>query len=285
MYHSFRKITAFTFSMCCFLASAAGCGDKKPETEIKIPEATIKAADKNFEFVLKDEIKNASLSSGLIQIGNDIFRNGGYYTVGQFMEEYGDRYVYAGGRLDLDGVLVGDEDEAAILLPVNIPYNGDRPYYDIYIRYSNLKAEDGEETKVKDAIVYEIGADVFDYDVFDSIWQPGGIKAFPCGAKQSEITACFEKSGLKEADTSKLFYDFTEKKEYDVYTLKDQYAFKDDSAASCMVCGDEKNLYGVCPVYFYRCIYKDQDKVAKSFWIDRLSSEYADTDDWKKYEG
>lgn len=38
------------------------------------------------------EILDADFSSGLVQIGNDIFKNGGYMTVNEFIAEYGDRY-------------------------------------------------------------------------------------------------------------------------------------------------------------------------------------------------
>ena len=60
---------------------------------------------------------------------------------------------------------------------------------------------------------------------------------------------------MKKSDSKKLFSEFAEKKEYDVYTLNDTYKFKDDGAASCFVRGDEKNLYGVYPIHYYRFVY------------------------------
>lgn len=89
---------------------------------------------------------------------------------------------------------------------------------------------------------------------------------------------------MKKSDSKKLFSEFAEKKEYDVYTLNDTYKFKDDGAASCFVRGDEKNLYGVYPIHYYRFAYDDGSTTAKSFQRDRDLTYYTDTDDWKKYE-
>ena len=43
-------------------------------------------------FPASDEILNADLSSGKIQIANDIFQNGGYITVNDFIAQYGDHW-------------------------------------------------------------------------------------------------------------------------------------------------------------------------------------------------
>lgn len=44
------------------------------------------------QYTPSQEILDADLSSGLVQIGNDIFRNGGYMTINEFLAEYGDKY-------------------------------------------------------------------------------------------------------------------------------------------------------------------------------------------------
>lgn len=84
MYQSLKKhaITAFSLLFC--LISAASCGKKKAVSTTKTEK--LKPRPKTVEYTPTDEIKNAQLSSGLIQIGNDVFRNGGYYTVGQLMK-------------------------------------------------------------------------------------------------------------------------------------------------------------------------------------------------------
>jgi hypothetical protein len=276
------RTAAFVLALSLFIMS--GCGDKK-EKDTRSEESTTAAESIAKEYAPTEEIKNAKLSSGLIQIGDYVFKNGGYYTVGQFVEEYGDKFEHIGGKLDLDGALVGDEEEFAVFKPKEVPLSGNLPLYAISIIYSNLKAEEGHETPLKDAIIYEIGAEMVDYDEFDSIWQPGGIKAFPNTIEQSEIVSCFEGSGLKKSDSKKLFSEFHGKKEYDVYTLNDSYQFKEDGAASCYVRGDEKNLYGVYPIFYYRFAYMEGSTTAKSFQHDRDFAEYTDTDDWKKYEG
>lgn len=276
------RIAALVFALCFGAAAMAGCGDKKESDNQEKPTVS---EIQNKEYAPTEEIKNAELSSGLIQIGDYIFKNGGYYTVGQFMEEYGEKFEHIGGELDLEGTLLGDEEKYAVLMPKDVPMNGNLPLYAISIMYSNLKAEEGQETPTKDAIIYEIGAEMVDYDEFDGIWQPGGIKAFPNSIEQSEIAACFEVNGLKQSDSKNLFSELSEKKEYNVYTLNDSYAFKDNGAASCFVRGDEKNLYGVYPIHYYRFVYKDGSDTAKSFQRDRDLTYYTDTDDWKEYEG
>lgn len=171
-----KKTVAFILALS-LLTSMTGCGDKKKDTITE--EATTTAESVAKEYAPTGEIKNARLSSGLIQIGDYVFKNGGYYTVGQFMEEYGDKFEYIGGEHDLDGVLVGDEDKYTVFMPKDVPMKDNLPLYAVAIMYNNLKAEEGQETPIKDAIIYEIGAEMVDYDEFDSIWQPGGIKAFP----------------------------------------------------------------------------------------------------------
>ena len=102
-----KRILTLSFSFCLCLISTLSCGEKK--AVIKTEKEDLKPRPKLVEYVPTDEIRNASLSSGLIQIGNDVFRNGGYYTVGQLMKEMEGKYELQGG-IDIDGVLVGDEE-------------------------------------------------------------------------------------------------------------------------------------------------------------------------------
>ena len=195
MNHSLKKSKIIAFSLLFCLISAASCGKKKAVSTTKTEK--LKPRPKTVEYTPTDEIKNAQLSSGLIQIGNDVFRNGGYYTVGQLMKELEGKYELKGG-IDPEGVLVGDETKVGQYLPndVQISENG-IPAYDITIYYSNLKAADDEKTPVKDAIVYKISYDVYDYDVFDEIWYPGGIKAFPAEVEFFEIADIIDKKRPK----------------------------------------------------------------------------------------
>lgn len=46
----------------------------------------------NSRLEVSDEIKNAALNSGLVQLNNDVFQRGGYVTVADFVNKYKDRY-------------------------------------------------------------------------------------------------------------------------------------------------------------------------------------------------
>lgn len=52
----------------------------------------VPAATEEETYEPSEEILNASLTSGLVQIGDDIFKEGGYYTVSSFLAEFGDKY-------------------------------------------------------------------------------------------------------------------------------------------------------------------------------------------------
>ena len=270
-----KRILTFSSSFCLCLISAVSCGKKKDVNETE--KGKLKPRPKLVEYAPTEEIKNASLSSGLIQIGNDVFRNGGYYTVGQLMDKLEGKYELQGG-IDIDGVLVGDEEKVGVYLPTDVQISDEGiPAYDIALYYSNMKAEDGEKTPVKDAIVYKISYDVFDYDVFDEIWQPGAIKAFPAEIEFSEIADVYEKNGLKKVDSERLFIDCSKSREYNVYTENNNYAGQNKSAASAMICGSEKNLYGVYPIFYYEFAYEEDSKKVLSFqWDDVFSTFYSD---------
>lgn len=59
------------------------------ETNSSNPTSSTPTEEK---FAVTDEIKNAALGSGFIQLNNDIFQRGGYITVADFVEKYKDSY-------------------------------------------------------------------------------------------------------------------------------------------------------------------------------------------------
>jgi len=73
------RIAAFLFAVCLGSAAMTACGDSKDSknTGSKSVEAT-------------DEIKNVPLNSGCIQIGDTVFRTGGYMTAAEFVELEGE---------------------------------------------------------------------------------------------------------------------------------------------------------------------------------------------------
>lgn len=55
-----------------------------------VPTETSEPED--IKFAMTNEIKNADLDSGLIQLNNEVFQQGGYITVADFVEKYNDTY-------------------------------------------------------------------------------------------------------------------------------------------------------------------------------------------------
>ena len=95
-------------AMC---ASLAGCA--KEEEKPKLTESNIEShlesvfgnnsnnnppsqdsttSESEIKYEMTDEIKNAALDSGFIQINNEVFQQGGYITVADFVEKYKDSY-------------------------------------------------------------------------------------------------------------------------------------------------------------------------------------------------
>ncbi|MCR5122457.1 MAG: hypothetical protein K6B74_08560, partial [Ruminococcus sp.] len=71
-------------------------------------EETTSSAEKKEGYEPCQEILDADFTSGLIQIGNDVFKCGGYLTVSDLVEQYGDRYDF---DVDLNKTLADDETE------------------------------------------------------------------------------------------------------------------------------------------------------------------------------
>lgn len=102
-----------TLALC---AAMTGCGDSKSKNPEDINEKEAEQALSSFEaeygntsnsqsdtdssedepkkivYAPTQEILDADFGSGLIQIGNDVFQQGGYITVAELVEQYSDRY-------------------------------------------------------------------------------------------------------------------------------------------------------------------------------------------------
>lgn len=62
------------------------------ETTDETPVESIQDASTELRYMPTEEILNSPLSSGVVQIGNDFFKVGGFLTVEQFISEYSDKY-------------------------------------------------------------------------------------------------------------------------------------------------------------------------------------------------
>lgn len=123
------KQFAAVVSAAAVMLALAGCGkeETKPEPGGQMTESRLESLlenDPNFDpfeeskapevsepvssvpaeetYEMTDEIKNAAFDSGLVQINNDVFQQGGYITVADFVEKYKDKYdiVYKDGTYE-----------------------------------------------------------------------------------------------------------------------------------------------------------------------------------------
>jgi len=113
------------------------------------------------------EIIDADLSSGLVQIGDDIFRLGGYMTVNEFIAQYGDKYdmseIKPDGYMEptqfvMEGATVSKKDSGI----------------KIYVSYINKTTD---MIKIGDAIVADVSASLSDDFSLSNTWYPGGINS------------------------------------------------------------------------------------------------------------
>ena len=194
------KIAAFALAICMSAVSMTGCGDEKESRkdkrsdDKKVEQALDNADEKELEAAFEEaaveldqeetteaetttedkasyepteEILNADFSSGLIQIGNDVFRIGGYYTVDQFIEEFGDRYDMS--VINPDGLLDPGKEGKAELVSVTDPN---------VIVHINYMSNSEEKSSVGDAIVYFIYAGL-NTKRANACWYPQGVTYQP----------------------------------------------------------------------------------------------------------
>ena len=233
------------------------------ETVSETPASDEAAPETTSAYTPATEIMNADFHSGLIQIGDDIFHNGGYYTVNQFIEQFGDKYDMS--AIDTDAILATDMDS------ISLPSQTD-PNLSIMINYAPLHfangGNDNNET-VGEAVVYLV---LLSPDAQSApVWFPTGIEMKNTDWDSEGVEQFCESIGLKKVDD---INDSKYRRVYGAYGLfnshgTDLYAFNTD--------GTKENLYGEYPYYMYR-IWKDGDYTC----INMLNLEYRNTTNaWK----
>ena len=88
-----------------------------------------------------DEIKNADFTSGLIQIGNDVFKCGGYLTLREFVEKYGENW-------DCSGIDLNAE------IPTEKPVDDHHTYPDVFCFDIANKEDSTKAIKVSYFVIY-----------------------------------------------------------------------------------------------------------------------------------
>ena len=138
-------------------------------------------------YTVSDEIKNAGLSSGLVQLNGDIMQVGGYEKTSDFCAKYADEYdiMYSDGTYEekkdemlnyfvgKDGLLTGEwwDIYSLTLIPKNEP-KGDQ----ITVYVTNLTAPDGQ-VSLADSYVVWAEETPMSNDIYTPAWIPTGMPA------------------------------------------------------------------------------------------------------------
>ena len=265
------RIAAFLFAVCLGAVSMTACGDtkdnKKTKTSSKsaedidekdledalnkLDEETSKELAKEKEEATEaeteptEEIKNASFRSGYIQIGDTVFRNGCYITVADFVDKYGDKFDMS--EIALDEYLTPGE------LKVSSAPSLEDTRITLKVCYGKNHAEDNERVKIQDAIVSTVS---IDGDGEGIVYYPTGVYTMDYDTAKS----CITDMGLKEIKE----VGFTTL-DNDAYIEQKDYFYTD-------IDGDEDNLYGVKPKYFYIFSFDPSTLKGTKIYIDKLWS-------------
>lgn len=295
-----RKIKAICAALLAAVmcASLAGCGksdppaaanpakpnatSSKPNTTTSKPNTTVSdpapaqsatvSTPEKAALAISDEIKNADFNSGLIQINNDIFQMGGYFTVAEFVEKYKDRYdiVFANGKLPYE--------EAKDQLLQSSDYVGEDKYHlvltlkgegdsakRVYAKVENRTTSGGEDKiPLPEAIVTGFGLNDKNHTTYPFRY-PGG---FTDSQKANEY-------GFSDLETENInytkdaFFEMLEGKGYTFYEgnpytgvdLTGKY-WKAGAAYEFYATG-EVNAFGKKPVFNYQVALSDSsDKIS-----------------------
>jgi len=200
--------------------------------------AATEAATEEIVYEPSDEIMNAEFSSGLIQIGNDIFRNGGYYTVDQIIQEYGDRYDMS--EINPDGFQSPGHSSYTMTSKTD-------PHLHVTFGvYGNTDDPDAVKVRIGDCVVTEFvpgGGKI--------AWYPKGIRDY-----DGENYDCFAlEKILEESGFKKVTFDLAEFDYYQKYGLYWESSSFGDEFYEWREMATEANLFGVCPLYDYKSFY------------------------------
>lgn len=254
-----------------------GCGEKKENKETdksegKKTEQTADADDEDddddkgssssSEYKPLKKIKKADFDSGLIQIGDDVFQNGGYITVNEFVEEYGDKFELTYDMQAFDSNTECDRYVDSFSAD-KYDKNGDYEY-SFWVEYENNKDTVGEcsikSINISHRSLMTGIKNGRDYDY----WLPSGIKYQTEKTTVDDIMKLFKDYDVVECD------DDNDKEGTGVnrYWKENGTSVRND-AVDEIICfeikGKEKNLEGTYPTYRYSFYYNtDNGEIAYS---------------------
>ncbi len=220
------------------------------------------------EYQPSDEIKNAKLNSGLIQIGDTVFQNGCYMTVREFFEKYGDKYdVYDPERNNLDSTFPGEYAQRMQFTSKSDP--------DI-VFFINFDFVPGSPRITGDALVsfFIPSSD----KALEFSWEPWDFEKenIRKDLESGNNISFFENNGIAKADFIEIAGAENVKEDeiskQVIYSTKDvinKYGLTDwnyrNNTETYTVCtlGEKPNFYGEKPVFTYRLnIDKNDDTIS-----------------------
>lgn len=170
--------------------------DENADNEDDVTDDTASGTNSNGElemavYTVSDEIKNADLSSGLVQLNGDILQVGGYIKTSDFYEKYSDEYsfVYCDGghyedkkgemlnyRVGADNYFGGEWwDSYYMTLIPKVEPQGDA----ITVYVANLTNPDGQ-VSLADSYVVWAEETPMSNDIYTPAWIPTGMPTRLC---------------------------------------------------------------------------------------------------------
>ncbi len=281
MKSNFKSMIAGVIAVCICI-TMTGCGDSKPKNEEELEsmlenmpedemEKKIEKAAESMDcaswgavevgtteetvpeivYEPTDEILNADFSSGLVQIGNDVFRNGGYYTVDQFIAEFGDRYdmseVSPDGFVQTDAIWKTGSFQIVSL---------DDPELKVTVCYDSRNVEtDDVKIRIGDTMVAYVSAQVGK----ENCWYPKGIKCTAEGYEYNDISAFLEENGYINVPGDEVGFDYY--RNYGMYWEE----FSDFGHIVFRDRGSKENILGLYPILEYEFTFKPETAEILSF--------------------
>lgn len=210
-------------------------------------QTTDTAEEPAYSFAPSEEILNAPLTSGYIQICDDIFRAGGYLTVNDFLSQYGSSWTTQEG-FDASMEMKGEN---------------------YFVKVTNKKSDTlemelacavspTEDHSLGNAVIvnYRTGE-----KVGENAWLPGGYRCWNGRNTLDEVRAAYQGLNYTEVFETKYSEPITESKPTKnvgsclIRTIESQENnYTRSESLSAIVELSEENLFGVKPVFsmFYR---------------------------------
>ena len=166
--------------------------NESEDVQANVNDQTV--ANEKVEFAPTEEILNATLADGKVQVGNTVFQMGGVLTVGDFVEKYSDEW-------DCDDIDLESYSYLMDYLPIH-----SKSMRDMYINI-NLEfpcdVEDTNHVKRKDRLVSYITG--YSELAQKYTWNAGGIGYLDTGFTWENYTQFYEECGYSENTDAAFF--------------------------------------------------------------------------------